>query len=318
MVKLMDGTRLAMEIRGNVQRDVENLGKIGIEVGLALLLVGDNDASSSYFNATVKISKSMGINVFEYKLPSSVSLNEILNVVNSINADERINGLLVLFPLPRRINPRRVVNAIVPDKDVDGLGSVSVGRLSAEESMFQIFRKEFSSNHQITPKSADFHTCTSPSFLPCTPFGVIRLLEYYGVELAGKNAVVVGKSLAVGKPLAMMLLAKEATVSVCHKSTANLKDYLKHADIVCSATGVTGLITGEMIKEGAVVVDIGINVQPDGKITGDIDFNSVSPKTSLITPVPGGVGPVTIATLLENTVSSAKSNALLNNPLILH
>ncbi|MBF0520673.1 MAG: bifunctional 5,10-methylenetetrahydrofolate dehydrogenase/5,10-methenyltetrahydrofolate cyclohydrolase [Nitrospirae bacterium] len=318
MVKLMDGTKLAVEIRENVRRDVQNLCKTGIEVGLALLLAGDNSASCSYFNATVKISKSVGINVFEYKLPTDVSLNEILNIVSSINADERINGLLVLFPLPKRINPRRVVNAIVPDKDVDGLGSVSVGRLSAEESMFQLFGKEFAGSQHIVQKTADFSICTSQSFLPCTPFGVIRLLEYYGVDIVGKNAVVIGKSLAVGKPLSMMLLAKEATVSVCHKSTANLKDYLINADIVCSATGMPGLITGDMIKEGAIVVDIGINVQQNGKIIGDIDFNSVAKKASLITPVPGGVGPVTIATLLENTVRSAKSNALLNNPLLLH
>ncbi|MBF0539624.1 MAG: bifunctional 5,10-methylenetetrahydrofolate dehydrogenase/5,10-methenyltetrahydrofolate cyclohydrolase [Nitrospirae bacterium] len=317
----MEGHRLASEIRGRVRQRVDSLrDNNGIEVGLGLMVVGDNPASVQYFQATVNIAKGVHINTYQYRMPASVSLNEILNTICDINRDERINGLLVLFPLGRKINPRRVVNAILPEKDIDGLGSVSVGRLAAEESTFQIFAHDIpraTRERQFLPQQADYLPCTPSSFLPCTPFGVIRLLEFYGVQLRGKNAVVIGKSLAVGKPLAMMLLAKEATVSVCHKATADLRAYLRNADIVCSAAGVSGLIRGDMIKDGAVVVDIGINVQQDGRVVGDVDFDEVLQRASLVTPVPGGVGPVTIATLLENTVRSAQSNALLNSPLLI-
>ncbi|MBF0343419.1 MAG: bifunctional 5,10-methylenetetrahydrofolate dehydrogenase/5,10-methenyltetrahydrofolate cyclohydrolase [Nitrospirae bacterium] len=316
----MEGHTLASEIRARVKQKVEDLKRSGIDVGLGLMIVGDNPASLQYFQATINIAKSVNINTHEYRMPTSISLNEILNSIHDINRDERINGLLVIFPLPRRINPRRVVNAVLPEKDVDGLGSVSVGRLAAEESTFQIFDERFSkpaNDKQFLPQYAEHLPCMPSGFLPCTPFGVIRLLEYYGVQLQGKNAVVIGKSLAVGKPLAIMLLSKEATVSVCHKSTTNLDFYLCNADIVCSATGVSGLIKADMIKEGAVVIDIGINVLNDGRIVGDIDFEGVLKKASLVTPVPGGVGPVTIATLLENTVRSAQNNALLNNPLLI-
>ncbi|MBF0563871.1 MAG: bifunctional 5,10-methylenetetrahydrofolate dehydrogenase/5,10-methenyltetrahydrofolate cyclohydrolase [Nitrospirae bacterium] len=315
---ILDGKKLAGEIRERVKQDVTNLNKIGIDVGLALLLAGDNQSSVKYFMATLKASEHVGINVFEYKLPSSASQNEILNVIRDVNADERISGLLVLFPLPGRINARGVVNSILPEKDVDGLGSVSVGRLAAEESMFQIFSMDASVPLEGRPyvhHRSGFIPCMPSSFLPCTPYGVIMLLENYGVEFGGKNVVVIGKSLAVGKPLAMMFLAKEATVSICHKSTQNLEAYLRNADIVCSATGVPGLIKGNMIKEGAIVVDIGINVRADGSIVGDVDFATVSEKASMITPVPGGVGPVTIAILLQNTVRSAQSNVILNHPL---
>ncbi|KJU81761.1 methenyltetrahydrofolate cyclohydrolase [Candidatus Magnetobacterium bavaricum] len=318
--QVMEGHRLAGEIRGRVKQRVDSLKDAGIEVGLGLMIVGDNPASVQYLQATVNVAKSVHINTYQYRMPASVSLNEILNTIADINRDERINGLLVLFPLHSRVNPRRVVNAILPEKDIDGLGSVSVGRLAAEESTFQIFAHDPSRaarEKQFLPQHTDYLPCMPSGFLPCTPFGVIRLLEFYGVQLRGKNAVVIGKSLAVGKPLAMMLLAKEATVSVCHKGTADLNAYLRNADIVCSATGVSGLIRGDMIKAGAVVVDIGINVLKDGRIVGDVAFEEVLQRASLVTPVPGGVGPVTIATLLENTTRSAQSNALLNSPLLI-
>jgi len=185
------------------------------------------------------------------------------------------------------------MNAIAPEKDVDGQGSISVGRLSADESTTQLFEPGFT----LAAKS---------TFLPCTPYGVMRLLEHYGIEPKGKKAVVVGKSLAVGKPLSMMLLVKEATVTVCHRETRDLSAETRQADIICTATGRPGLITADMVKEGAVVVDIGINVLPDGRTVGDVDFEGASKKASLITPVPGGVGPVTIAIVLKNTVISAK------------
>lgn len=308
MANRMDGKQLFDEITSNVKDGVEGLNKLGVDVGLALLLVGENPASKQYFLATLKASRKVGIKTYEFTLPSTASINEILNVVNLINQDERINGLLVLFPLPKRIDSRMVVNAISAEKDIDGLGYISVGRLSADESIFQIFKNNYSESSACK----GFLPAIS-SFLPCTPYGVIRLLESYGIEIKGKNAVIIGKSLAVGKPLSMMLLAKEATVTICHKSTSDLKTFTLNADILCSATGVRGLVKGDMVKEGAVVVDIGINVLDDGSIVGDVDFKSVSEKASLITPVPGGVGPVTIAMLLENTLRSARRNEFLKS-----
>jgi len=303
MAKVLDGNSLAEEIKNKVKKDVALLHKYGIEVGLGLLLIGDNPASVQYFFATIKACKSVGIKAYQFKLPNDISVNQILNIIKQVNHDERIDGLLILLPLPKRINARRIINEVSPEKDVDGLGAISIGRLAAEESTFQI-----SCKNNFIPSAT--------SFLPCTPFGVIRLLQYYDIPLKGKHAVVVGKSLAVGKPLSLMLLAKDATVTICHRETKNLSYYTQQADILCSATGVRGLIKADMVKEGAVVVDIGINVLEDGSIVGDVEFNSVKEKVSYITPVPGGVGPVTIAMLLENTVRSAQRNNAMKNPFI--
>jgi methylenetetrahydrofolate dehydrogenase (NADP+)/methenyltetrahydrofolate cyclohydrolase len=311
MADILDGRKLADEIKSEVKKEVETLNKIGIDVGLALLLVGENAASAQYFQATLSACRKTGITAYEFKLPATITVNEILNVVNKINIDERINGLLILMPLPRHINSRRIINHIVPEKDIDGLGAISVGRLAADESTFQLFKKD---KRDVDQQSRFIPSIWS--FLPCTPFGVIRLLEHHNVKIKGKHAVIIGKSLAVGKPLSTMFLAKEATVTVCHKETADLGRITRQADILCSATGRAGLITGRMIKKGAVVVDIGINVLKGSTITGDIDFNSVSKKASLITPVPGGVGPVTISMLLENTVRSAQRNELFKSPLL--
>jgi len=283
---ILDGKKLADAIKSEVKKEVAALNKLGIDVGLALLLVGDNPASLQYFKTTVGTCRKVGITAYEFRLPQTATLNEILNAVHSINGDERISGLLILMPLPAHINARRVITSIVPEKDVDGLGAISVGRLAADESTFQLFKAGGKDLHQHF------------SFLPCTPYGVIRLLEHHKIEIMGKHAVIIGKSLAVGKPLSMMFLAKEATVTVCHRETRNLANFTKQADILCSATGKAGLIRGTMVKKGAVVVDIGINMLKDGTITGDVDFNSVAKKAAMITPVPGGVGPVTIAMLL--------------------
>jgi len=308
MAKILDGRGLADQIKDRVRSDVEKLREHGIEVGLGLLLVGENPASKEYLYATIKGCGKVGVTAHQFKLPDTASVNEVLNVVHSINRDERMNGLLILLPLPKRINTRRVVNEIVPEKDIDGLGALSIGRLAADESVFQIFKRgDYESLH-----SGEIMPAVS-SYLPCTPFGVIRLLEHYGIGIRGKHAVVVGKSLAVGKPLSLMLLAKEATVTVCHRETKDLGYFTRQADIICSATGIRGLIKGEMVKDGAVVVDIGINVLDDGSIVGDVDFGSAGEKAAFITPVPGGVGPVTIAMLLENTVCSAQSNDFLNH-----
>jgi methylenetetrahydrofolate dehydrogenase (NADP+) / methenyltetrahydrofolate cyclohydrolase len=311
-LEILDGLKLADEIKLRVTKGVADLKQYGNDVGLAIMLVGDNPASLPYFNATVRAGKNAGIHVHEYRLPADATVNSILNAVRTINEDENINGLLVLLPLPARINARRVVNAIAPDKDIDGLGSISVGRFAADESMFQLFKDDASGSGVI-----DNHQPPVSGFLPCTPYGVMRLLEYYRVPVRGKHVVVIGKSLAVGKPLALMMLAKEATVTVCHRETTDLAHFTRQADIICSATGRTGLITGDMVKPGAAVVDIGINVQKDGSIVGDVDFRSVSEKASFITPVPGGVGPVTIAMLLENTLVSAQRNERFKSPFMM-
>jgi len=293
MAQPMKGTELAAKIVLAVKEETERLAKLGIRAGLALVLVGEDKSSRLYHQAIQSAAARAGIDVFNNMLAATASLNEILNLIRSLNIDERVSGILVFMPLPRHIDTRKVVNAIAPEKDVDGQGAISVGRLSADESLAQLFEPSFS----LAVKS---------TFLPCTPYGVMRLLEHYNIEPHGKKAVVVGKSLAVGKPLAMMLLIKEATVTVCHRATTDLGAETRQADILCTAVGRPGLITGSMVKDGAVVIDIGINVQPDGVTVGDVDFGSVSKKASLITPVPGGVGPVTIAILLKNTVISAK------------
>lgn len=310
MATILDGRELAKKIRDEVKTKVEELRNSGVEVGLGLLLAGGNRASEQYFKTTLRACGKLGINPHEFRLPETASINEILNVVHSVNQDERINGLLVLFPLPKGINERRVVNDIVQEKDVDGLGHLSIGRLASDESTFQLFREDEQKD------VFDFRFLPVVSgFLPCTPFGVIRLLEHYSVGLRGRHAVVVGKSLAVGKPLSMMLLAKGATVSICHRETPDLPSMTRQADILCSATGVAGLIREDMVKKGAVVVDIGINVLDNGNVVGDVDFENVKEKASFITPVPGGVGPVTISMLLENTVRSAQMNERLKSPL---
>lgn len=312
MSNILDGKKLAERIKSEAKKDVEALNKSGIDVGIALLLVGDNPASIQYFKMTVGACRKVGITAYEYRLPATASLNEILNTVHSINADERISGLLILMPLPAHINARRVINSIAAEKDVDGLGAISVGRLAADESTFQLFRRGSRDMLQY------FNLLPSLwSFLPCTPYGVIRLLEHHNIEIKGKHAVIIGKSLAVGKPLSMMFLAKEATVTVCHRETRDLAHFTRQADILCSATGKAGLIKASMVKKGAVVVDIGINMLKDGTITGDVDFKSVAKKASMITPVPGGVGPVTIAMLLENTVRSAQRNEMIKSPLMI-
>lgn len=301
MADILDGKALANRIKQRVKREVISLNKRGVDVGLGVLLTGDNPASVQYYKTTLGTCRKVGITAHEFRFPETVSVNELLNGIHAINRDERIHGLLMLMPLPARINARRVINTLAPEKDIDGLGSISVGRLSADESTIQIIRQD-----AMNTMNRDTLNPAAWSFLPCTPFGVMRLLEHYQVPIKGRHAVIIGKSLAVGKPLSMMFLAKEATVTICHRETRDLGSMTRQADILCSATGKAGLITGDMVKKGAVVVDVGINMLQDGTITGDVDFRSVAKKASLITPVPGGVGPVTVAMLLENTARSAQ------------
>ncbi len=292
-MQLMKGHELSAKIIAAVKEETSRLAKHGIRAGLALLLVGDDRSSRMYYQAIQSAAVRAGIDVFNHAIPAAASLNELLNLIKNLNHDERATGILVFMPLPRHIDTRKVVNAIAPEKDIDGQGAFSVGRLSADESTTQLFEPGFTLSVRST-------------FLPCTPYGVMRMLEHYTIDPKGKKVVIVGKSLAVGKPLAMMMLMREATVTVCHRETADLGAETRQADILCTATGRPGLIKADMVKEGAVVVDIGINVLADGATVGDVDFESVSRRASLITPVPGGVGPVTIAILLKNTVISAK------------
>jgi methylenetetrahydrofolate dehydrogenase (NADP+)/methenyltetrahydrofolate cyclohydrolase len=293
MAQLMKGMELSSRTIATVREETDRLGKLGIRAGLALVLVGEDRSSYMYYQAIQSAAGRAGIDIFNHMLPATVSLNEVLNLIKTLNNDERASGILVFMPLPRHLDTRKVVNSIAPEKDVDGQGAISVGRLSADESTAHLFEPGFALSVRST-------------FLPCTPYGVMRMLEHYGIDVRGKKTVIVGKSLAVGKPLAMMMLVKEATVTVCHRETKDLGVETRQADILCTATGKAGLIKADMVKEGAVVVDIGINVQPNGTTVGDVDFDAVAKKASLITPVPGGVGPVTIAILLKNTVISAK------------
>jgi methylenetetrahydrofolate dehydrogenase (NADP+)/methenyltetrahydrofolate cyclohydrolase len=293
MAQLMKGIEISSKIIAAVREETGRLAKHGIRAGLALVLVGEDKSSYMYYQAIQSAAVRAGIDVFNHTMPATASLNEMLNLIKTLNNDERANGILVFMPLPRHIDTRKVVNAIAPEKDVDGQGAISVGRLSADESTTQLFEPGFTLSIRST-------------FLPCTPYGVMRMLEHYGIDPKGRKVVIVGKSLAVGKPLAMMMLMREATVTVCHRETRDLGAETRQADILCTATGRPGLIKADMVKEGAVVIDIGINVLPDGVTIGDVDFEAVSKKASLITPVPGGVGPVTIGILLKNTVISAK------------
>jgi methylenetetrahydrofolate dehydrogenase (NADP+)/methenyltetrahydrofolate cyclohydrolase len=293
MAQLMKGIEISSKIIAAVKEETDRLAKHGIRAGLALLLVGEDKSSYLYYQAIQSAAVRAGIDIFNHAMPTTASLNEILNLIKTLNNDERANGILVFMPLPRHIDTRKVVNAIAPEKDVDGQGAISVGRLSADESTSQLFEPSFTLSVRST-------------FLPCTPYGVMRMLDHYGINPKAKKVVIVGKSLAVGKPLAMMMLVKEATVTVCHRETGDLGAETRQADILCTATGRPGLIRADMVQQGAVVVDIGITVLPNGITVGDVDFDAVSKKVSLITPVPGGVGPVTIGILLKNTVISAK------------
>lgn len=293
MAQLMKGIEIFSQVIAAVKEETDRLAKHGIRAGLALLLVGEDRSSYMYYQAIQSAAARAGIDIFNHAMPATASLNDILNLIKTLNHDERANGILVFMPLPRHIDTRKVVNAIAPEKDVDGQGAISVGRLSADESTSQLFEPGFTLSVRST-------------FLPCTPYGVMRMLDHYGVDPRGKKVVIVGKSLAVGKPLAMMMLVKEATVTVCHRETRELGAETRQADILCTAAGKPGLIRADMVKEGAVVINIGINVLPDGVTVGDVDFEAVSKNAAFITPVPGGVGPVTIGILLKNTVISAK------------
>ena len=275
--KILDGKKIAAEIRASVKGETRLLKERGIVPGLAVVLVGDNPASKVYVGQKEKGCLEAGFASFLHRLPGGTSQKDLLDLISKLNADPLVHGILVQLPLPDQIDEEKVIAAIKPEKDVDGFSPVNMGRLVAGMSALE----------------------------PCTPKGIMRLLEASGIELAGKEAVVIGRSNIVGKPVALMLLAKSATVTVCHSRTRDLDAHTKRADILVAAVGRPRFVTADMVKDGVVVIDVGINRLEEG-LVGDVDFEGVSEKASWITPVPGGVGPMTIAMLLENTLEQAK------------
>jgi methylenetetrahydrofolate dehydrogenase (NADP+)/methenyltetrahydrofolate cyclohydrolase len=275
---LMDGVAVSKAIRAQWKERAETLKRHGVTPGLAVILVGDNPASQVYVRNKVKACGEMGLHSEFHKFPADVSEQVVLERIAELNASPKIHGILVQLPLPAQIENAKVLEAISADKDADGFHLYNLGALVTGGTVFP----------------------------PCTPYGVMALLDHYRIALEGSNAVVIGRSNIVGKPMALMLLARNATVSICTSKTRNLRQYTSIADILVVATGKPKMITGDMIKPGAVVVDVGINRLPDGKLAGDVDFDSAKEKASYITPVPGGVGPMTITMLLANTVLAAE------------
>jgi methylenetetrahydrofolate dehydrogenase (NADP+)/methenyltetrahydrofolate cyclohydrolase len=276
--QIIDGRALAKAMREGFVRRIEALGAQGVTPGLAVLLIGDDPASAVYVGRKIKACEAVGIASFTERLPATIRNAELLGRIVELNADPAIHGILVQLPLPPHIDMARVLETISADKDVDGFHLYNVGGLVTGTTVFS----------------------------PCTPYGVVKLLEHENIPIEGQNVVVVGASNIVGKPMALMLMARDATVSICHAKTRDLAQYTILADILVVAAGVPRLIVPQMIKHGAVVIDVGINRLPDGSITGDVDFDGVSQKASAITPVPGGVGPMTVTMLLDNTIRSAE------------
>jgi len=276
--RIIDGNAIALEVREGLRRRVAALTAAGVQPGLAVIRVGDDPASKIYVRNKIKACGDAGLHSEQIDLPATLTEAELLARIHALNVDARIHGILVQLPLPRGISGARVLEAIAPDKDVDGFHPVNIGLLAAGH----------------------------PRFVPCTALGVMRLLEHEGIDPAGRHAVVVGRSNIVGKPMALLLLQKDATVCLCHSKTPNLGAMTRQADLLVVATGKPNLIRGDMVKPGAVVIDVGINRLPGGTLSGDVDFRSVLGIASHLTPVPGGVGPMTIAMLIGNTVLAAE------------
>jgi methylenetetrahydrofolate dehydrogenase (NADP+) / methenyltetrahydrofolate cyclohydrolase len=279
---LLDGKALAEKIRKNVKIDVEELQKQHITPGLAVVLVGNDAASAAYVHMKSKACKDAGIYSIVHEMPETISQENILDIIHLMNKNQNIHGILVQLPLPKHIDTTAILEAIEPTKDVDGFHPYNVGRVVAGLD----------------------------GYIPATPYGVMELLKEYDIDPKGKNACIVGASNIVGKPMATLLLNANATVDICHIYTKDLKSHTLNADIICVGVGVPNLIKEDMVKDGAIVIDIGINRLENGKLVGDVDFEMVSGKCSHITPVPGGVGPMTIAMLLVNTIKSAKNKIL--------
>lgn len=276
--QIVDGKALAAEIRSEVKTQVAALAEKGVSTALAVILVGDDSASQVYVRNKIKACADTGIRSLEFRMPAETTQLQLLAKIAELNADESVDGILVQLPLPKQINADAVISAIAPAKDVDGFHVANAGAL-------------------VTGKQG---------FVPCTPFGVMRLIEKSGVNPRGKSAVIVGRSNIVGKPMALLLLAADATVTVAHSRTPDLSAVTRNADILVAAVGRAKLIKADMVKPGAVVIDVGMNRDENGKLCGDVDFAEVKEIAGSITPVPGGVGPMTIAMLMQNTVLAAQ------------
>lgn len=275
MDKIIDGEALSLQIQDNIKKEIKSCM---IRPSVAVIQIGDNPASNSYIKRKETACNNVGVYFRLYKFDEGTPELTIINKIKELNNDEYVNGILVQLPLPEQYNEKRIVNSIINSKDIDGLTDINVGRM-------------------INGKK---------TLVPCTPLGIMKMLEEYNVELAGKNVVIVGRGKLVGRPLITLMLAKDATVTVCHSKTANLAEMTKLADVLVVACGVPKLITADMVKDDVVVIDAGIN-RIDGKLCGDVDFDEVSKKASLITPVPKGVGPMTVAMLLQNIITCYNS-----------
>lgn len=280
MSKIIDGKQVSAQVKERIRNEVETLKANGVEIGLAVVIVGDDPASKVYVRNKKKACEECGIKSFEYALPAETTEEELLELVNTLNNDDKVDGILVQLPLPKHLDDKVIIDNIRPDKDVDAFHPVNVGKIMI----------------------GDY------SFLPCTPAGVMELIDSTGVEVAGKECVVIGRSNIVGKPQAMLLLHKSGTVTICHSKTKNLKEVCSRADILVAAVGRAKMITADYIKEGAVVIDVGMNRDENGKLCGDVDFEGCKDKAGYITPVPGGVGPMTIAMLMQNTLTAGKNH----------
>ena len=277
MSKIIDGKVISAAVKERVRAGVAELNKKGITVGLAVIIVGEDPASKIYVANKKKACEALGIISEEYALPASTTEEELLKLVDELNHKKSINGILCQLPLPSHLDEKLIINSILPEKDVDAFHPANVGRIMI----------------------GDF------DFVPCTPAGIMEMLAYENINPEGKNCVVIGRSNIVGKPMAMLLLHKNGTVTVCHSRTQNLKEICSKADILVAAVGKAKFVTADMVKDGAVVIDVGMK-RVDGKLYGDVDYDEVAKKASAITPVPGGVGPMTIAMLMQNTLTAAK------------
>jgi len=275
---ILDGKETAKKIRQKLTNEVAELKQKGINPKLAVIMVGEDKASAIYVKNKSKACEEIGIEFVEYLLPEKTTREELLELIDELNNKKEINGILLQSPIPNHLDINEAFRRILPDKDVDGFNPVNVGKLVLGQN----------------------------TFISCTPLGIIKLLEEYNLSIEGKNAVIIGRSNIVGKPMSQCLLNKNATVTICHSKTNNLKEFTRKADVLISAIGKPKFVTKDMVKEGAIVVDVGINRNSEGKVCGDVDFESIKDITSYITPVPGGVGPMTIAMLMTNVVKATK------------
>ena len=277
MYKIIDGKIISGSVKDRVAKEVAELKQKGITTGLAVIIVGEDPASKVYVANKKKACEALGIISEEYALPENTTQEELLALIDTLNKKESINGILCQLPLPKHLNEDEVINAILPEKEVDAFHPQNVGKIML----------------------GDY------DFVPCTPAGIMEMLDYEGIDITGKTCVVIGRSNIVGKPMGMLLLHKNGTITICHSRTKDLASVCKKADILVAAVGRPNFVTADMVKDGAVVIDVGIN-RVDGKLVGDVDFNAVKDKCAAITPVPGGVGPMTIAMLMQNTVTASK------------